>query len=448
MYAGMLFFNGRSVVFLRKSERFASDGRLPLRYPCGASDNSRRKNRFGSVRKTVCDIPSRVASQRRLDDRSARPGDAATYRKTALDTDLGADILRPELMDNPSCCARRMTTSPHARCLLRTTNQLVMLHESALPMRHAILIAVVLVGCRQQATPLSNPFLAPERVPPPGTRTPPPGTALPYYDGTAPPSSLPPTGGTQPAPGSWHVGQIDPKVEGDARSVSQSNASSSSPTADPRLADAGSSQAEQIAVPDDDHRARFEQLAVHDASASSAAPAAEPRPFPDIADLPAADPSQSPSTRQAAHFEPSGIRAARDAFRARGDASQRGQLSGVQTASFESPAPAESAAARDDGPAAPAPPRRKRHAFDPAYAWLQGRLEHSRASQQWKLRYIPIDGRTDDFGGSVIVSNPEALGDLAEGDFVRVEGSLVEGESNGASFSPLYRIERIQPLAD
>ncbi len=54
--------------------------------------------------------------------------------------------------------------------------------------RSALLVALVVamlcsIGCSSQQTPLANPFMAPDRVPPPTTRTLAPGTAQPYYSG-------------------------------------------------------------------------------------------------------------------------------------------------------------------------------------------------------------------------------------------------------------------------
>ncbi|MDZ7617026.1 MAG: hypothetical protein U1E05_08480, partial [Patescibacteria group bacterium] len=42
------------------------------------------------------------------------------------------------------------------------------------------------------------------------------------------------------------------------------------------------------------------------------------------------------------------------------------------------------------------------YGFDPSYAWLRGRLEYSQVDRRWKLRYIPVDGNTDQYGGSVV----------------------------------------------
>ena len=64
------------------------------------------------------------------------------------------------------------------------------------------------------------------------------------------------------------------------------------------------------------------------------------------------------------------------------------------------------------------------YAFAPDYAWLRGRLEYSQSLAQWKLRYIPIDGKTDQFGGSVVLPNSPALEAFKPGDRVAVRGSL------------------------
>jgi hypothetical protein len=59
--------------------------------------------------------------------------------------------------------------------------------------RHALLatgvLAICFAGCQNQQTALSNPFMAPDRVPPPATRVVAPGAAQPYYPG----DPLPPT---------------------------------------------------------------------------------------------------------------------------------------------------------------------------------------------------------------------------------------------------------------
>ncbi len=65
---------------------------------------------------------------------------------------------------------------------------------------------LVLAGCSNQQMSASNPFMAPDRVPPPATRTIAPGTAAPYYPGDPVPAAL----NTPPSPAM--VTQAQPPV--------------------------------------------------------------------------------------------------------------------------------------------------------------------------------------------------------------------------------------------
>jgi hypothetical protein len=87
---------------------------------------------------------------------------------------------------------------------------------------------------------------------------------------------------------------------------------------------------------------------------------------------------------------------------------------------------------------------RSRYAYDPGYAWLQGRLEFSPATKRWKLRYIPLDGATDEHGGSVMLDDSPQLAQFRHGDFVRMEGRLGERGVDTTVFAPSYRVERIE----
>ncbi len=86
------------------------------------------------------------------------------------------------------------------------------------------------------------------------------------------------------------------------------------------------------------------------------------------------------------------------------------------------------------------------YAFAPDYSSLSGRLEYSQSARQWKLRYIPIDGATDSFGGSVVLGGSPRLQAFKPGDRVAVHGALAAKSSTTASFSPLYQLDRIEPL--
>lgn len=93
------------------------------------------------------------------------------------------------------------------------------------------------------------------------------------------------------------------------------------------------------------------------------------------------------------------------------------------------------------------------HADRPDYAYardyssLRGRLEYVQSSRQWKLRYLPIDGPTDPYGGSMALPNSKALEAFKPGDLVAVRGSLAGRPSGTSSVSPLYELESIEPLA-
>lgn len=84
------------------------------------------------------------------------------------------------------------------------------------------------------------------------------------------------------------------------------------------------------------------------------------------------------------------------------------------------------------------------YAYEPSYSSLRGRLEYSQSTRQWKLRYIPIDGQTDKFGGSVVLPGSAALQSLKPGDFVRVQGRMSQTPTI-RGFSPTYEPSHIEP---
>ena len=88
-----------------------------------------------------------------------------------------------------------------------------------------------------------------------------------------------------------------------------------------------------------------------------------------------------------------------------------------------------------------------RYGHDPQYTWLKGRLEQSQVDRKWKLRYIPIDGATDRFGGSVVLDGAQLAG-LEPHDFVVVRGQLATGPQTAGAYAPVYNIEQIEPLDD
>ncbi len=84
------------------------------------------------------------------------------------------------------------------------------------------------------------------------------------------------------------------------------------------------------------------------------------------------------------------------------------------------------------------------YGFDPSYAWLRGRLEYSQVDRRWKLRYIPVDGNTDQYGGSVIIGNEAALAGCEQGEFVAIRGRVTGVGEHG--FAPLYEVAALERL--
>jgi len=85
------------------------------------------------------------------------------------------------------------------------------------------------------------------------------------------------------------------------------------------------------------------------------------------------------------------------------------------------------------------------YGHDPAYAWLRGKLEYSQIDSRWKLRYIPIDGKTDKYGGSVVLADPALLGGCERGDFVEINGRL-GGQDPKNGFAPTYHATGVKRL--
>lgn len=88
-----------------------------------------------------------------------------------------------------------------------------------------------------------------------------------------------------------------------------------------------------------------------------------------------------------------------------------------------------------------------RYGYDPQYQWLRGKLEYSQIDRRWKLRYIPIDGATDQFGGSVVLSDKTLLAGCERGDFVEVRGRLGQRPKDDHDYSPVYEVAEINRSA-
>jgi hypothetical protein len=85
-----------------------------------------------------------------------------------------------------------------------------------------------------------------------------------------------------------------------------------------------------------------------------------------------------------------------------------------------------------------------RYSHDPHYRWLRGSLEYSQIDKRWKLRYIPIDGTSDAYGGSVVLADDALLSGYERGDFVEVRGRIGPKPDSGDDYSPLYEVTEIK----
>jgi hypothetical protein len=132
----------------------------------------------------------------------------------------------------------------------------------------------------------------------------------------------------------------------------------------------------------------------------------------------AAEPSTTPHLQTAAHANTAAAAA-----------------SGIALAAYHEPAAIPATAASSRGEYG--------HSTD--YQRLSGSLEYSHATRQWKLRYIPIDGQTDAYGGSVVIADGAALEGFRPGEFVTVEGEIVSEKTASSRFAPKYQVRRVAP---
>ncbi|MEX0939487.1 MAG: hypothetical protein WDZ59_16610 [Pirellulales bacterium] len=357
---------------------------------------------------------------------------------------------------------------------------------------------LAMAGCQspQYAT---DPFLGRQRVPPPYTGTvPPPGAAQPYYQGAPPAGQTPnvmpspgPTGATVPG-GAYGVPQSSathPKAvqpgeheymagdtaiarrtpviqaaDGVVHLDSQVQTASAADAGDNRFAvrqASGTADDPLQASPDESIASAVPnrlQLPsgnrrLQDISPHQVARATEPaieiiepkysatpadtliRQLSNETDAPAASPTRQPHVQQPT--EPVEITEL---------APVRRQATG--------PARVEATAAPSSAQQATEPStqrmigRSERYGYTTDYTRLRGRLEHLKSRDQWKLRYIPVDGETDDYGGSVIIANPDVLESFAPGDYVEVDGHLASNRTDTVSFAPPYTVQRAAPLSE
>jgi hypothetical protein len=73
-------------------------------------------------------------------------------------------------------------------------------------------------------------------------------------------------------------------------------------------------------------------------------------------------------------------------------------------------------------------------------------LEYSEIDHKWKVRYIPVDSVTDQYGGSVVLTNTALLSGHERGQFVEVRGKLVPAGPDRRGYSPDFEVQAIQAI--
>lgn len=349
----------------------------------------------------------------------------------------------------------------------------------------AVLVAALLTaGCRTPA-PTFDPFAGRTTVPPPGTGTIDPAAGQPYYQGAPPPGAAPTTTYPDTAP---------PGGYGYPQGSLDSTGAAALAGAEPRAAADGVVHLNEsaIRVPGDNEPRRIQLAnapnAIMPTTAAAAplamqsrAPVVLPRqasPSQPIPIQPQARPlalGSTPAARVApamqyavapvqfapnvstvdpcagapARFAPQGpveitqlpartshVAAQTPTLAARADTGFRAPTSrtAVQTVSHETPVEADFQ------------PPVYRYGYESNYQWIKGELEYLRSTRTWKLRYIPIDGDTDEYGGSVEIANADLLAGYQPGDHVTLHGRITREPDDAGSFAPLYTIDRAAPL--
>ena len=330
----------------------------------------------------------------------------------------------------------------------------------------ALLIAVfVHSGCQTQGPPGTDPFFGRTTVPPPGTGSISGGPTDPYYGGApsslapsyAPPAAatpqVPPATGAQPPAPNGGQPYVPPGGSFNSQGSSWSRIGSPlASRAETRIAPPSLSDRSRPATPKAGPtlagRERVIQVLQPRAKSAASSPdtrvplaarastADEPRRLRvpkgaiEITDLPPAGRVTSATRPQSASGR-SGVRLA-------SGTEDPDDSAAVTAAVGVSPATAGRTAAAEFAP-------RADYGYDPEYGWLRGKLEYSQIDRRWKLRYIPVDGTTDQFGGSVVLPDPKLLAGCERGDFVEVRGQVGQKTAN-RGYAPKYEVAEVKRL--
>lgn len=331
-----------------------------------------------------------------------------------------------------------------------------------------------LAGCKSQTATVSNPFLTPDRVPPPQTRVLAPGTAQPYYPGDplpgastyqAPSPSAPPTyaPGTTP-PGGW--GGPSPQYQQPAPyqgAPPPAGAQPYSPNygvtptgatlgpddvggrvaplagAVPQMPDLSpaDSLAAQPRVPIQKLLADPRQQPPGDVGMSSPVGGATLTVVPNAAASPWGDPglqqaTYAESTATLATGSPA--RFGSDGFQARGSS---GSSTAAASEGFRPPA-----ITRAGVDAAAAPAGDSRYGVGDGYQWLRGQLVLDGVTGMMFVQYMTTGA--DSYGGALPLANPEVVANLLPGEYVKLDGELQHAPRDDDTLMPVFRVSGVQ----
>jgi hypothetical protein len=327
--------------------------------------------------------------------------------------------------------------------------------ERTLPMRRATattcLLGVILAlaGCRTQSTPMSNPFLAADRVPPPQTQILAPGTAQPYYGGPMPTAGAPVIGApaaatiaptpafpasiTTPAP--YPAGPAYPITPPTPPGGWTTPAPQGTPGGTAANTPAGSQQFRLASTPAFTPNAGVQQpiqQAAYDEAPPSGQAGAQRLQIREVKPAEYLAQPALPSVNAPTLNTPS-----RDGFRPQSSTPK-------PEAATESPAgkgfrsPSLGNSTTSSGADSNA-----RYGVGPGQEWLRGQLEYWPTTGEWSIRYMP-DGVVDQIGGRILIDNPQVLGNLPPGEFVMIQGQVFGRQIDDASYRPAFRVASVQ----
>ena len=354
----------------------------------------------------------------------------------------------------------------------------------------SLLVVSLLLGCRSQTATVSNPFLSPNRVPPPATRTLLPGTAQPYYPGdpvTNSPAVGYPAAAYSPAPTQTLGPQAAPGVPQTAPPGGWNNLPQQAPAAVPYnsapsygvsptsaevpISHVAAAGEQPIAIQQDRESLRFAtappsvpapppvipvtDAAAQQALARSALPARQqtPQVAASYTEQPAS--FQTPVTPIVQTSLPTEVATSRQVqireidsseltkgFPSRDGFRPRGSSRTAPSKDSDSVRPALSAVT--SGAPVVSSPSPDRFGYDLQYQWLRGQLQYSATINGWMLRYVLDQSQPDQFGGSVMIANPQVLGELRSGNYIAVQGQLLAQPTTTGQMIPIYNVAVVQ----